>query len=648
MKEKTNRLYQFSDYNLEVDEGVLKKGETKIPLTRKAFEILVVLLKNHGRVVDKETLLNEVWADTYVEETTLAQNIFTIRKTLSAGNGGAYIETVPRRGYKFVADVTELSSSEEAVIPEGNIPAAETGGVACEINAERMSNVQTKNESRSFFAGNYRQLTASVLLLAAVFLISYGFVSYYQKTSLTETANAPFIKSIAVLPFQTIGEENKDEKVGFGMADAIITRLSKLQKIPVRPTTAIFPFIENPAANPLQIGRDLDVEAILEGTIQREGEKVRISVRLLSVADGKPLWAETFDEKSCDFFELQDLISAQVVRSLALKLTPEQEQLLQQRPTENPQAFEAYQMGVYLWNTRTRENLQKAETYFQKAVELDPKFGRAYGMLADTYHMIAYYGTKNGEVYEKARLNALKALALDDSVAEAHLAMAGFQLYAKDIDAARRSLEEAVNRAPYNSTVRVRYAWLLLRLGKIERAVEEMKLAKENDPLSPVTNGALCNMLIYRENYGEAVEVCRKAVDISAETADNHLALSYALFFNGETDDAIKQALIVTERGGEQKNAALGALGYFYTKLERRGEAEAIMRQLKSSVEEDFDLYKDLTLISYALGRKDEAFEYFKTVCERRLLAILYFRNDPVWKDIRQDSRFAALVEKLP
>lgn len=646
MKEKTNRLYQFSDYKVEVDEGLLKKGETKIPLTRKAFEILVVLLKNHGRVVDKETLLNEVWADTYVEETTLAQNIFTIRKTLGAG-GSTYIETVPRRGYKFVADVTELPNGEEAVILQRHIPpeiAAER-----ETDADQKLNLQTKNEVRSFFAGDYRQtLTAAVLLLAAVSLFFlYGFISYYEKQTSART-DAPFIESIAVLPFQIIGDENRNEKLGFGMADAIITRLSKLQKIPVRPTTAVFPFTEKPASNPLETGRDLGVDAIVEGTIQRDGERVRISVRLLSVADGKPLWAETFDEKCSDIFVLQDSISTQVVRSLALKLTPEQEKLLEQRATSNPQAFESYQIGVYLWSTRTRENLQKAEAYFQKAVELDPKFGRAYGMLADTYHMIAYYGSSNNvESYEKARLNALKALALDDSVAEAYLAMAGFQLYAKDINAARLSLEEAVKRAPYNSTVRVRYAWILLRLGKIDQAVQEMRLAEENDPLSPVTTGALCNMLIYREDYAEAVEVCQKAVDISADTANNRLSLAYALFFNGNNEEAIKQVSIVSERS-EQKNSALGALGYFYAKLERRAEAEDVMRQLKSSAETDFELYQDLALISYALGSRDEAFEYFKTLYEKRLLALLYFRNDPVWKDIRQDSRFAELVREFP
>jgi DNA-binding winged helix-turn-helix (wHTH) protein/TolB-like protein/Tfp pilus assembly protein PilF len=650
MREKTYRLYQFSGFQLEVDEGILKKGEENVPLTPKAFDTLLVLLQNRGKVVDKEVLLNEVWEDTFVEETTLAQNIFTIRKALGTPeNGKQIIETVPRRGYKLVADVTEVIGSAEDIIVERKVRTEITAEhkIIEDIDAAKAGNSAGKFGSR-FFKGNYARLSVAGILLAA--LILYGAFSYFQtlKNRAPGDLNAapPQVLSVAVLPFQIIGEEGKNEKLGFGMADAIITRLSKLQKIPVRPTSAIVRYAENSNLNAAEAGRELGVDAVVEGTIQRDGERVRISVQLTSVTDGRALWAETFDENSTGIFALQDSISGRVVRSLALKLTPAQEKLLGQRPTNSAEALEAYHFGVYLWNTRTMENLEKAKKYFQKAIEIDPKFARAYAMLADTYHLIAYYSSSNSaDLYEKTRFNAMKALALDDSVAEAYIALAAFQLYTGNLDMAQSYLENAVERAPYNSTVRIRYSWILLRIGKIDEAISEMRLAHEYDPLSPLTNGALCNMLTYREDFGAAINVCRKAAELSPDTADNRLSLAYAYFFNGNTEEALKQAEIDTEKG-EEKDIALATLGYFYAKLGRSSEAEAIIKRLKPGAENKSTLFNNLTLISYALGKKDDAFAYFKKGYEKRVILTLLFRNDPVWKEIRSDPRFAQLMEE--
>jgi DNA-binding winged helix-turn-helix (wHTH) protein/TolB-like protein/Flp pilus assembly protein TadD len=663
MKEKTYRLYRFNDFQLEVDEGVLKKGTKPVPLTPKAFETLVVLLENRGKVVDKEILLSEVWEDTFVEETTLAQNIFTIRRALGIQeNGKQIIETVPKRGYKFVADVTEVVGSAEDIIFERNARSEITAerrsvedGDAVKVQdeqsfAEKFSPATLNPSFSPFLTSGARRLLPAGFLLVIFALISYGVFSYFQmrnsRTAAAVETPASGIHSIAVLPFQTVGEQDRDEKLGFGMADAIITRLSKLQKIPVRPTSAIVRYVEQSAFNAAEIGRDLGVDAIVEGTIQREGERIRISVQLTSVIDSRTLWAETYDENSAGILALQDSISGKVVRSLALKLTPEQEKLLEQHPTNSPEALAAYQLGVYLWNTRTQENLEKAKGYFQQAVELDPKFARAYGMLADTYHLIAYYSSSDSdELYEKSRFNAMKALALDDSVAEAYMALAGFQLYSKNLDVAESYLESAVERAPYNSTVRVRYAWILLRIGKIDQAVIEMRYAQEYDPLSPVTNGALCNMLTYREDFPAAVRICRKAVELSPNTADNRLSLAYAYFYNGNTEEALKQAKIDLEQG-EEKDKALSALAYFYARLGWRAEAEAILARLKPLAENKAVLFADLTLITYTLGRKDEAYLYFRKSCEKKVILPLLFRTDPVWKEIRQDSRFLKLAEE--
>ena len=282
--------------------------------------------------------------------------------------------------------------------------------------------------------------------------------------------------------------------------------------------------------------------------------------------------------------------------------------------------------------------------HFQKAIQIDPNFAESYAMLADTYNMLGYYRyAERKDVMAKARAAAEKALALDDSIAEAHIAMAFIQLTPTSVEEAQRSIERAIELAPYNSTARVRHGWILHILGKDDQALSEMRLAREYDPLSPVSNGALCNVLTYRENFAEAVKVCEKAVELSPNTADNRLALANVYFFSGNTAEAIKQVKIDIESGGN-KFSALGSLGYFYAKLNRRAEAEAIIAQLKPEAIRDTGLFNDLALITYALGRNDEAFIYFQKAYDNRVLPINLVYQDPIWKEIREDPRFIKLL----
>jgi TolB-like protein/DNA-binding winged helix-turn-helix (wHTH) protein/Flp pilus assembly protein TadD len=675
--------YDFDNFRLDVEKQKLLKNGEPVLLTHKAFQTLQILVQNFGQTVKKEDIYNELWTDSFVEDANLTQYIYLLRKTLDKnGEGVSYIETVARKGYVFTAKVKTVCASEISVEPKTETNLSESIFESAQISAapadELQSNVSSKNgssQAASWFVENEngkatrdekaetlraketaseksenlpwtRRLSFAQLLLVFTLAVALGLIIYFQ----TEKSNAPTISpssaisSIAVLPLQPIDEESRTGKVGLGMANAIITRLSKLQKIPVRPTSSIFRYTDEPVSSVSEAGRELGVDAVLEGTVQRVGERVRVSVQLVRIADGKPMWAETFDEKSGDIFALQDSISSRVAQSLALKLTPQQWKLLEQRPTNNTEAFEAYQLGVYFWNTRTKENLQKAVAHFQKAIEIDPNFAESYAMLADTYNMLGYYRfADSAEMKIKARAAAEKAIVLDDSVAEAHIAIAFIQLTPESFQEAQRSIERAIELAPYNSTARVRHGWILFRLGRVDEAVKEMKLAQEYDPLSPVSNGALCNVLTYRENFGEAVKVCEKAVELAPNAADNRLALANAYFYNGNSEDAIKQAKTAIEEG-ERKFSALGSLGYFYAKLNRRGEADAIVAQLKTEAQKDAGLYNDLTLITYALGRRDESFAYFQKAYKNRVLPMNLVHIDPAWKQIRDDVEFIKLL----
>jgi TolB-like protein/DNA-binding winged helix-turn-helix (wHTH) protein/Tfp pilus assembly protein PilF len=666
--------YNFDNFCLDLEKKQLLKNGEPVLLTHKAFQTLHILVQNFGQIVEKEDIYKQLWADSFVEESNLTQYIYLLRKTLDKNPAGvSYIETVARRGYIFTAQVEKVLAAKFApqetikiALSEDRLQLPQTARIADEsektfrpnnshlqlVNNGKTENLIAKKNGQSNGSGLHlekpknQQWTGRfvplALLLIFVVLGSLGLINYFQKAKPNEPT-APVNSSIAVLPFRPIDEESNNAKLGLGMAEAIITRLSKLQQIPVRPTSAILRYTDQPASSLAETGRELGVDTILEGTVQRDGDRVRVSVQLISVADGKPLWAEMFDEKyTNNLFALQDSIAGKVAESLSLELTPRQWKLLEQRPTNDPEAFEAYQLGVYFWNTRTKENLQKASEYFQKAVEIDSQFAQAYGMLADTYNLLGYYHFANrDEMYEKSRVTAARALALDATIAEAHMAMAFVQT---DEDA-KTSLERAIELAPYNSTVRIRYAWILFRIGEMEQAVTEMQSAQEYDPLSPVTNGALCNMLIFRERFPEAIKICKKAVELGPKTADNRLALANAYFFNGNTEEAIAQAKIDVETS-DRKFSSLGSLAYFYAKLGRRAEAEAIVNQLKPEAEKDAGLYNDLALINYALGKKDESFAYFQKSYRKRALPISMVRQDPVWKEIRQDQRFIQLLEQ--
>ncbi|MBC7901393.1 MAG: winged helix-turn-helix domain-containing protein [Saprospiraceae bacterium] len=661
--------YDFDNFRLDLEKQQLLKNGEPVLLTHKAFQTLHILVQNCGQIVEKENIYNSIWADSFVEEGNLTQYIYLLRKTLDKNpDGESYIETIARRGYVFTAQVEKIFGPADPAArrrqfgsSNSNISVSDAPNISAEPNTsqswlfrneplefpesiDRSEPPQTDKASWKTdpLRRRLRRLPAaiaSLLIIAA----SIALFDYFD-VGKPAPAGGPRVASLAVLPFQPVGDESRDSKLGFGMADAIITRLSNLQKIPVRPSSSVFRYIDEPPASYASAGADLGVEAILEGTVQRDGDRVRISVQLFNVADGKAIWAEKFDEKYTDVFSLQDSIASRVVSSLDFKLTPQQWKVLEKHQTGSTEALEAYQMGVYFWNTRTKEDLQRAEANFQKAIEIDPKFARSFAMLSDTYNMLGYYRfADRTETNIKATVAAAKALELDDTVAEAHIAMAFIQFSPAGFDSAWKSIERAIELAPYNSTARLRHAWILMRMSKLDEAVAEMRLAREYDPLSPVSNGALCNILTYRENFGEAVEVCKRAVELAPDTADNRLAYANALFFNGNTAEAIELAKIAVEKS-ERKFSALGNVGFYYAKLGRRAEAEVILAQIKPESEKDPGLLVDLVLIEYALGNRDRSFAYFLRAYEKRVVSMNLFNNDPVWKEVRADSRFAKVM----
>jgi len=671
------KYIDFSDFRLDLkNERLLIAGKPSA-LTHKAFQTLRLLVENRGRVVEKDEIFSKLWSDSFVEETNLTQYIYVLRKTLaSASRGESLIETIPRRGYRFNGVVREViepesetgyyvsgmkSSNDVLALPDeifdqdklldGNFSCGDAlktfeTGKEFGIIAEQDENLQTApklKQNTIFSIRHHRVYLYSGLI---IFLLSAAVVTGYYLSRFKKQNYQTKPKSIAVLPFRPIGDESRNDKLGLGMADAIIVRLSQQKETPVRPTSAIFRFTDPSNKAAQQAGRELGVDAVLEGTVQCENDRIRVSVQMLNVEDGKSLWADSFNEKFTDIFAVQDAISAKVTRQLSLNLNHGDNPAAAPRETTSIEAYQAYLLGVYFWNTRTDDGLRKAVQYFNRAIEIDPQYAEAYAGLADTYNMqIIYRYEPREEAGRKAKEAALTALELNEKVAQAHIALSQVQLYLeKDYRAARRSLERAIELAPFNATARLRYGWVLLRAGQIEDAVREMRLGQEYDPLSAVNNAALCGMLIFNRNYDEAISFCDRAEELNPKAPTVSHSRAIARFLRGEREKAILELETYTKANTDSAGE-LGVLGYFYAQIGDTRKAVQIIEVLQRQVQKTPMFYNDLAVISYSLGRKKEAFEFLEKSIENGSFTNLAL-FDPTFDEIKADPLYEELIKK--
>lgn len=647
--------YDFEKFRLDVVNEQLLKENNPIQLTHKTFKTLLILVQNSGQLVKKEDIINSIWRDSFVEDANLTQHIYLLRKTLGNNNAGKpFIETIPKRGYLFTSEVIKVRKNiKEFVNSKAVLSDFQDDSVLNEELLFLKSDIHHINDSLLHQTDPQQQIKAQNKFKSSYIWFIFGVVIllgiglFLSRTFSIQSNKATSVNSMAVLPFKPIGAESSNEKLGFGMADAVIMRLSKLQKIPIRPTSAIFRYTDQ-NFNPIAAGKELEVDSILEGTIQREGEWVRVSVRLIKVDDGTTLFAETFDEKFTHIFALQDSISSNVAKTLSFNLSNNQEAQITTRTTNNTDAYQAYQLGIYFWNKRTKEDLEKAVIYFQKAVQIDENYALSYAMLADSYNMLYYYqfAENSQETIDKADEAAKKALALNDSLAESQIAMSFVQIAKyKNFELATQMLERAIQLSPYNATARIRYGWQLLRMENLDETLEQMRIAQSNDPLSPVSNSALCSILIFKRNYPEALKFSEKAVELQPNAPSIKIQQSSVYFLNGKIEESVK---ILKEeiKVPHSRSDALAGLAYIYAKTEKITEAEEIFKQLKSEISVS-KKYSDLALVAFSLGKKDESLEYFKKFLNGNRRISFSMMVDPFWEDIWKDENYRKfLIDK--
>jgi eukaryotic-like serine/threonine-protein kinase len=497
---------------------------------------------------------------------------------------------------------------------------------------------------------------AVVVLAAAVlsrgpavrWLGKHGIGSATPATSPGTEADA--VHSIAVLPFEPFGQKMDDELLGLGMADAVIGRMSNLKHLVVLPTSAVSKY-KGSASDPLAAGRTLGVDAVLSGTIQRSGDRVRATVQLVRVASGRTIWSEKFDQTFTDIFNVQDSISDKVARSLIRDLSKGEQKQLSKHYTSDIAAYDSYLMGIYFWNKRSKDGLGKAIDYFQRAVERDPGYALAYAVMADCYFLQKYYGYDSApDRIGNAKAAAERALLLDDSIAESHLAAGAVQLCQKDYQAGMEAFQRALALNPNLAIAHQRYAWVLCSFGRLDDAVREMKRARELDPLSPTNNTALGMILIFARQFRDALAYCYKAAELDPNQAliQENLATAYAL--NGMYQQAIEHYQRVGELNSENKGDALAWVATVLVSAGRKPEADRMMPEiLQLATRGKTDPY-EMTLLYAARGEKERAFEWLDKTLQKGSGGVRSYdqmiRYGPMLDPLRSDSRFAALLKQ--
>lgn len=641
MKAKTKHFYEFGPFRVDTANHLLLRDGQVVPVQPRVFDALVSLVENCGRLLEKDELMKALWPDSFVEEANLTQTVYMLRKALGEGpNEHNYIETIPKRGYRFVAAVREFEGEGADLGAKEEVRATVDGEDG--VNAPRQSRIKIPANRR------YR-LTLPVLI-ACVMIAGLTATGYYlriKRQGLSAVPSDP-IKSIAVLPFKPLVAEGRDAPLELSMADSLIQKLGNLGQITVLPLTAVrrYTALEQDA---VKAGQELRVESVLESNIQRLQDRIRVRMRLVRVRDGKQLWAEQFDENLTDIFTAQDRISQRVAVALALKLNGEEQRQLTKRYTQNPEAYQAYIRGRYFWNKSTVEGYRKGIEHFQRAIEIDPGYALAFAGLADSYNLLGSYGEMPmRESHPKARAAALKALELDDQIAEAHTSLGAIIAdYYWEWPEAEKHLRRAIDLNPNYATAHYWFSEYLSRMMRHEEAISAAQRAQDLDPVSLDANMHVGAALYRARQYDRAVEQSQRTLELDPDFIDAHVLLGLNLVQKKIYGEAISEFQKARALSGNSPEI-LGLIGYGYGMAGMKRETQEALKELDNLSRQNRYVSSSSKMWVYiGLGEKDRAFEWLERAYEERSWFLGLLAADPLFDPLRSDPRYADLLRRM-
>jgi DNA-binding winged helix-turn-helix (wHTH) protein/tetratricopeptide (TPR) repeat protein len=635
-------FYGFKSFRLDIGERQLLHHNTPVPLTPKAFDVLAVLVERSGHLVEKDELLKLVWADSFVEEANVARIVHTLRRVLGEDeNGNKFIETVAKKGYRFVAKVTEVGE-QPALKSENGRPAASN---LVEKPTENEPQIAPSESDEAIAAPetnpnqNTRIILFSVGFLTAVFLLlllSFNFKS-------DSGAGSKKVRSIAVLPLKPINTAIRDEVYEVGIADSLIHRLGSMKGFVVRPLGATRKYTDI-GEDPLAAGREQQVDYVLSSSYQLADGKIRITSQLFNVTTGQIEETYKSEKDAANVFAIQDAVASEIGNLLQTRFGTTSSSAIAKRGTNDEEAYRLYLQGKNLTDRRNPRDAKKAVEYFEQAIQLDPSYALAFAGMADAYIASAMLGGGlPREEYEKAQKAVNKALELDNNLADAYSIRATIKYgYDWDFDGAEKDFERAMELDPNTDVIdRVNY---LIDRGRFDEAISVVEKQLETDPSSIILQRNLGRVLHFARRYDEAIVQLKRVIELDENSGTAYGMLWQAYEMKGDYAGAYNTFIEYQKRNNPE-------LAEPYQKAYETAGWEGVRRKkLEIDKEDENKPNSNYFTIArqYALcGDKEEAFVYLNKAIERRHTQVLLLNVDPTFDSLRDDPRFDELVTRV-
>ena len=618
---RPEKAYEFGPYHLDASQHLLFRRGQLISLPPKATQTLVILVENHGRLVEKEDLMKAVWPDTFVEEANLTLQISALRKALQEESSqGSYIETIPRRGYRFKSPVVERATADSQDLPQALTGAPHTG---------------RNYRSTRLFVGIGLACVAALLLI--------GLAIRNQRQSVTSAAQE--IRSLAVLPLQNFSGDPSQEYLADGLTEELVTDLAQLHGLRVISRTSSMRYKGTQKRLP-DVARELNVEGVVEGSVSRSGEQVRIHVQLIRASDDVHIWASSYEGDPSDILGLQQAAAHAIAQEIGVRLSPDEAVRLTTVRLINPAAHEAYLKGRYLFNQRTPESTKKSVANFEEAVAKDPHYAAAYVALGEAYAALAANTiAPPEEVVPKAKQAANRALQLDPGMGEAYVTLAHLAcIYDWNLERSEKQFRLAIELGPNNALAHQWYGLTLLAEGRWEEAEHEFRTALQIDPLSLMTSADLAQVYFYSGRFEETIAQARRIMEINKNFPLAYDLMGMAYEQQGKYGEAAAefQRYFGSGGGGDAKMH----LAHLYAVAAKTAEARKLLHDMENPPQGEFASPYDIASVYAGLGDKSHALYWMGKAVKARAAMMPFAGIDPLFSPIRADPQFQALLHR--
>jgi TolB-like protein/DNA-binding winged helix-turn-helix (wHTH) protein/Flp pilus assembly protein TadD len=633
---ESRSAYQFGPFRLQVDRRLLLRDGVPVALAPKALETLLALVEHRDRVLTKDELLQRIWADTVVEEGGLTRNISVLRKALGeTPDDHRYIVTVPGRGYRFVADITHVGGDEDGLASDAGRRSEGPGAVTPATPGEPPP-VATPAPAPS--AWPWRLVALGV---AATLVV--GVLGYTRRTPGAVASRRPPITALAVLPLENLSGDPSQEYFADGMTEALIANLAHIRALRVVSRTSVMRFKGAAARSLPEIARALDVDAVVEGSVQRSGDRVRITLQLVQAPADTHLWARQYERELTDVLKLQAEVARAVVEEIQVQITAEERARLASADPVNAAAYQEYLLGQhYLWRL-TDEDLTRAVSHFDEAIRLDPSYAAAHAGLSHAWWWTGIFGAKTlKQVEPRSRAAASTALRLDRTLAEAHVSMGRIKFgYDWDWPAAEDHFRRALDIDPNNRDAHFFHGMLSMALGRFDDAIAHMERAERLDPLSAAVQSGFGRVLYRARRFDEAIVHLNHAIELEPQTPGSYHRLADVYEEVGQYDQAL--ALHAKEATLLRRPAGAGpAVARIYARMGKPAEARRILQAPRTSTWP----WLETATVHAALGEQDEAFRSLSRMFEERD-GLNYVKTDPRLDKLHADPRWQVLLRRM-